>query len=231
VGRGGGIEHDLRQNAVAPPPLHFGGHAPGEVVGHRDVRGHGLAGVPVGVNASASQPPPTALVFQAQPVADLLHDQQDGAALRPTEGPEPTEELERMPQHVAQKPQGPRPGLAASGEHCAQQVHDVLTLGIVHRLDVGVGVGINTRGDGQALGIVHGLPPRLDTDERLAVGPHHIAQLVGDARQRSPRLAAVEQFQRSQGATREDDSFGVVAPARTQQPGDPPGDHVIPVAA
>ena len=87
-----------------------------------------------------------------------------------------------------------RPGAVADHQR-VEHAHRVAGLAVGDGLDVGVGVGVDAGGDrdppGQVVGVVLG---HGDREDRLAVGPHQLAEPVGDPRQGAAESAALQQL-------------------------------------
>ena len=92
-----------------------------------------------------------------------------------------------------------QPGLPARvrpvvvGEHGLQQRHHVAALAVAHRLDVGVLVGVERRGDRDALAVVDGGVGGDGAQDRLGVGAREVAEPVGELGQVALVLHPVQQ--------------------------------------
>ena len=90
-----------------------------------------------------------------------------------------------------------------------ERVHRVARVAVGDGLDVGVGVGVDRRGDrdpaGEVFRVVVG---DRDREDHLAVGPHQLTESVGDLRQRAAEPAALHQLVGAQRAGGEDRRHG-----------------------
>ncbi len=118
----------------------------------------------------------------------------------------------------AQDAGGARGGGAGVGDlEDGQAAHRVGALAVTDRLDVGVGVRVDRRGDGDTAcevgarltgGLAVAPVVGLGADQGLGVGAGQLAEPVGEVREQAVRLHAVQQGLGAVGAGGDDDAAG-----------------------
>ena len=97
----------------------------------------------------------------------------------------------------------------AVGEHGLHHRHRVEALAVAARLDVGVLVGVEARGDRHAVGVVGLVRAGRDrAEDRLGVGAREVAEPLGEAGQVALVLHPVQQLLGAEGRRGEDDVLG-----------------------
>ena len=94
----------------------------------------------------------------------------------------------------SRKRSGPGDAPAAVDHDRGQQAHGVGPLPVAHRLDVGLGVGVDRGGDGDAVGEVQVVVVGLGGDDGLAVGPAQVAEALGQPGQAAVAGQLVQQL-------------------------------------
>ena len=166
------------------------GDAPGDVVARRDPRGVRRAGARAGGEAPEQAPRP-----QRQRVVERLHHQQHDRLLRPApravqgaQGPARAQRLARdpAPRRAARAERAVVRRRRAVDEHRREQRQQVRPAPVAHRLDVGVRVGVDRRGDRDPAGEVDVVARGARGEDGLGVGAGELAEPRGDARQVAP---------------------------------------------
>ena len=104
---------------------------------------------------------------------------------------------------------GLRARVVAVGEHRLQHRHRVEALAVAHRLDVGVGVGVEARGDRDAVGVVGRVVLGGDgAEDRLGVGARQVAEPPGQPGQVALVLHPVQQLLGAERRGRHHDVLG-----------------------
>ena len=115
----------------------------------------------------------------------------------------------RVADDLAEQLQRPRQFRPVSDQQRVEGAHRVAVVAVGDGLDVGVGVGIDARGDrnpfGQVVRVVLG---DGDREDHLAVGADQLAEPVGDPRQGAAEAAALHQLVGAERAGGEDHAAG-----------------------
>ena len=140
---------------------------------------------------------------------------------------------ERVPEHRPDPLERACHSGARAGHDGEQPAHQVSAVAVGDDLDVGVGIGVDARGDRNRLGEVALVVRDGDRLDRLGVAAHDVTDPVAETRQRATVAAVGEQLVRPEGAGRDHD-----APRRERgrAPAGEPGTcaaagHPVPVAA
>ena len=178
VRRGRDVRDRLHERALGDPAGALG-QPLGEPVGDRDEGRVRAVGVLLGAQAHAAEP--AAPRTQRDRVVERLHHQHDDRALGPAARPAQARQADRVARRRAEQLERPREPRAVADQEREERAHAVARVAVGDGLDVGVGIGVDARGDRHPLGHVGRAGRQRDGEDRLRVGPHQLAEPVGDA--------------------------------------------------
>ena len=206
-----GAAEDVRRHRdvkdVVPPtggePSDTTSDAPYGVVADRDP-----PRVRFAVARARRQPPAERTLphIAADRVVVRLHDEGDDRLFRPAVHAQ----VARHHHGMAGDLEGPaeRPDPPAIGEGGGQQPHRVVALAVAHRLDVGVVVRVERRGDGDSAGVVDVVPERARPQDCLGVRAGELAEPRRQVREDAVIAHAVQQLLGADRTSGQDDLAG-----------------------
>ena len=141
----------------------------------------GIAALGAGPSASAVVRPKRAEA-EAEVAFERAHVEQDHRPLRPVVDEIGAQEVDGVAQHRRENADQPHRRALARHVRRHQQAEEAGAFAVAHRLEVGVLVGVEDAGDGDAFAQV-AVGARGHADERLGVGADEAADAVGEPRQ------------------------------------------------